>query len=84
MTPSLIAAFAWLALANVRAMFPSRDHLWTFAYFLIALGAPIFVWLVVDTGWLAALLFLAAAASVLRWPVLYLWRWMKRLTGQAG
>lgn len=75
----LIAAFLWLILANVIAMFPSRDHHWTNAYRLIALGLPILVFLAWLNGPLAGLAFVLAGASVLRWPVWYMWKWMKGL-----
>ena len=81
MSLSMVAALLWLLLANVRAMFPSKDHLWKFAYFLIALGVPILIWVFADAGWLPALVFLIAGASVLRWPVIYLGRWLRRVTG---
>jgi hypothetical protein len=77
MTWSVIAALIWLVVANVIAMFPSRDHHWRNAYGLIAVGLPLLAWIFYENGpwWLLA--FLAAAGSVLRWPLLYAWRWAK-------
>ncbi len=77
----LIAACLWLITANVIAMFPSRDHHWTNAYRLIALGLPILAFLVWQNGPLVGFFFLIAGASVLRWPVWYLWKWIKGLGG---
>ena len=76
---SLFAACLWLILANVIAMFPSRDHHWTNAYRLMALGAPLAFWLGWTQGIWVALAFLAAAGSILRWPVLFAWRRLRQL-----
>lgn len=81
MSLALILGLLWLILANVIAMFPSRDHHWSNAYRLIAAGLPILGWITWENGVLLGLVFLAAGASVLRWPVIYLWRWLKRLAG---
>jgi len=75
----LAAGLVWLIAANVVAMFPSKDHHWHNAYRLIALGVPILGWIVWENGLLMALLFLAGGASVLRWPVWFLWKWLRRL-----
>ncbi|MEL6701249.1 MAG: DUF2484 family protein, partial [Pseudomonadota bacterium] len=74
--PSILAACLWLIVANLRAMFPSRDHHWRFAYAMIAIGIPILGWVTYENGPMAGLLFAVAAASVLRWPLIYLWRWV--------
>lgn len=79
MSLPLILGLLWLILANVIAMFPSRDHHWTNAYRLIALGLPILGWITWANGPLLGLAFLVAGASVLRWPVIFLWRWLRNL-----
>ena len=77
MSASLIAALLLLTAVNFRALFPSRDHHWRFAYGVIAIGVPILIWATYENGpWVGLLLFLAGA-SVLRWPLIYLWRWIK-------
>jgi hypothetical protein len=78
MTPSLVLALGWLIAANVIAMFPSRDQHWRNAYALIAIGIPILGWVTWTHGAIVGMLVLAGAASVLRWPLVYLWRWLKR------
>ena len=78
MTLSLIAACLWLVLANVLAMIPSNDNHWRRAYFLIAIGVPIVGWVTLDNGPFLGLLVLGAGMSVLRWPVIYLYRWLRR------
>jgi len=81
MTTSLILSFVWLIFANVLAMIPSSDDHWRRAYFLIAFGIPLWIWLLVQSGFVVALLVLAAAASVLRWPVRHFFRWVRRHIG---
>lgn len=81
MSLPLILGLLWLIAANVIAMFPSRDHHWSNAYRLIAVGLPILGWITWENGPLPGLVFLAAGASVLRWPVIFLWRWLKRALG---
>ncbi len=77
MTASLVAAFVWLIAANLIAFLPSKDKHWTNAYWLIAVGIPILGWVTYAAGPLWGLLILVAGVSVLRWPVIYLWRWMR-------
>lgn len=75
---SLILALLWLITANVLALIPSKDNHWFRAYVLIICGVPILGWVTYENGPWVGLLVLAAGASVLRWPVLYLGRWIKR------
>lgn len=78
---SLGAAALWLVAANVIGLLPSRDRHWRAAYGLIAVGLPVLVWLGWENGpWLAAV-FLAAGAWILRWPVWYGVRWVRRVLG---
>ena len=81
MTPSVIAALAWLLVANVAGMLPSKDNHWRRAYGLIALGVPVLIWLLVQNPWWVGALALVAGMSVLRWPVIYLGRWLRRKAG---
>jgi membrane-bound metal-dependent hydrolase YbcI (DUF457 family) len=77
MTLSLVAACLWAALATLIAMLPSRDHHWRAAYGLIAVGVPILGWVTYEGGPWIGLVVLAAGASILRWPLIFLWRWLK-------
>ena len=79
----LVLALVWLVSANVLAMIPSKDNLWFRAYVLMAVGVPILGWVTYENGPLIGLFVLAAGVSVLRWPVIYLTRWIKRQFGRA-
>ena len=81
MTLSLIMACVWALVANVLAMLPSRDQHWRNAYILIAIGIPLLGFVTYENGPWIGLLVLAAGMSVLRWPVIYLGRWLRRLVG---
>jgi len=59
-------------------MTPSRDFHWRNAYVLIAVGIPILGYVAFQHGPWIGLLVLAGACSVLRWPVIYLGRWVRR------
>lgn len=76
MSVPVVLSLLWLVAANVIAMFPSRRQHWPAAYALIAIGLPLLGWLLAVDGVWAALLVAAAGASVLRWPVRYLGRWL--------
>jgi len=77
MTTSLFAALAWLVVANVTGMFPSKHKHWPQAYGLIAVGLPILIWVFVENGAVIGLLVMMAAMSILRWPVRFLLRWLR-------
>lgn len=78
MSLSLTLACLWALVANVLAMTPSRDHHWRNAYILVAVGIPILGYIVVQHGPWVGLLVLTGACSVLRWPVIYFGRWLRR------
>ena len=78
---AVVLGCIWVLVANGVAMLPSRDHHWTAAYGLIAVGLPLLVWIVVSAGIWAGLVFFAAGVSILRWPFVYLGRWVARVTG---
>lgn len=77
----LAFCFCWLIAANVIAMFPSRDYHWRAAYGLIAIGVPLLGWVTWEGGPIVGIAVLAAGASILRWPVVFFWRWLRRMMG---
>lgn len=77
----LALCLVWLIAANVIAMFPSRDYHWRAAYVLIAIGVPLLGWVTYAAGPVVGMVILAAGASILRWPVVFFWRWMRRKLG---
>ncbi len=83
MSWSLVFALIWLIAANMLAMLPSRDNHWRRAYVLIAIGIPLLGWLTWENGPWIGLVALAAGVSILRWPVRYAGRWMRRRLGSA-
>ena len=78
--PLTLACF-WAVLANVLAMTPSRDNHWRNAYMLIAVGIPLLGFITAQHGPWVGLLVLAAGCSILRWPVIYLGRWLRSKAG---
>lgn len=71
----------WVVVAFTMAAIPSNDSHWRRAYVLMALGAPLLLLLVWEGGWRMGLLGLVVGGLVLRWPLRYLWRWIKRQAG---
>lgn len=78
---ALVAGLVWLVAANLIGMLPSKDHHWRNAYGLIAVGVPLLIWLICENGSWWGLAFVIAAGSVLRWPLRYLWRWIRARVG---
>lgn len=77
----LALCLVWLIAANLIGMLPSRDKHWRVAYGLIAIGVPLLGWATYEAGPVVGLLLLGAAVSILRWPVVYMWRWLRRQLG---
>ena len=77
MSISLVRACVWALVANVLAMTPSKDYHWRNAYILIGIGISLLGFVTWQNGPLVGLVVLVAAMSVLRWPVVYLSRWIK-------
>lgn len=80
MNLSIILACVWALAANILAMTPSKDFHWRNAYILIGIGIPLLGFVTWQNGPWIGMIVLVAAMSVLRWPVIYLGRWMKRQT----
>ncbi|SEQ36997.1 DUF2484 family protein [Thalassovita taeanensis] len=79
MSLSLILVCLWAVVANVGAMVPSKRYHWPFAWVLIGVGIPILGLVVYQHGPWLGLIVLAAAMSILRWPVIYLLRRIRKL-----
>ncbi len=79
MTLSLAGACLWFVIAAILAAIPSNDHHWRRAYVLIAVGIPLIGWVTFENGPWIGLMVLAAGCSVLRWPMLYLYRWVRKV-----
>lgn len=78
MNGSMLLACLWAVTATLIAILPSRDRHWRAAYMLIAAGIPILGWVTLQNGPWVGLIVLAAGASILRWPLIYLWRRIRR------
>lgn len=78
MTLSLTLAAIWALAANLLAVLPSRDNHWRRAYALIAVGIPILGYVTYENGPWWGLAVLIAGMSVLRWPVIYFGRWLRK------
>jgi hypothetical protein len=74
----LLLAALWAIVATVVALIPSRDRHWRAAYVLITVGIPIVGWVTYQNGPWIGLIVLGAGASILRWPLIRLWHWLKR------
>ena len=81
MNLSLTLACIWVITACVIAMFPSKRQHWPAAYGLIAVGVPILGLVTYQNGPWIGLMVMLAGASILRWPLRYLWRWLRARAG---
>lgn len=78
MTGSLAASFGWIVAASAVALLPDRAR-WLLAALLIAAGIPLLGWVTYQNGPYWGMLALAAGVAVLRWPMVRLWAWLRRL-----
>ncbi len=74
MNGSIVLACLWAIAATLIAVLPSRDKHWRAAYWLIGFGIPILGWVTLQNGPWIGLIVLGAGASILRWPLIHLWR----------
>ena len=77
---SLAFVCFWVVLASLIMLLPRRFH-WRGAYVLAATGVPLLGWATYAAGPVVGMLLLAAGASILRWPVIFFWRWLRRQVG---
>ncbi|WP_417807959.1 DUF2484 family protein [Thioclava sp.] len=80
MTTPLVLACLWALCATLIALGPRRFH-WAAAVILIVLAVPLLIWVGAVHGVIVALLLLAGAMSVLRWPLIYLMRGLRKTFG---
>ena len=83
----LIAAIVLIEVRAVRAGDERQHHAPGYAFvmgglILIGIGIPILGYVTWQNGPWVGLLVMVAAMSVLRWPVIYVGRWIKRRIGQ--
>lgn len=78
-TTSLTLAALWAVIANLLAILPSNDNHWRRAYALIAVGIPLLGYVTYENGPWIGLIVLVAGMSMLRWPVIYLSRWLRQM-----
>ena len=77
MTLSLVLACLWAVIASIVAMLPRRTH-WPAAIGLIAVGIPLVGFVTYQNGPVWGMLVLAGGVSILRWPVIHLFRHLHR------
>jgi hypothetical protein len=76
MTP-LVLACLWGICATLVAVGPRRFH-WPAAVVLIVLGVPLLGWITYVHGLIIGILALMGAMSVLRWPLIFVLRGLRR------
>jgi hypothetical protein len=81
---ALVALCLWVVAAWLLMISTTAKQSWPAAYGLIAVGLPLLGWLWVEGGPLQAAVGLIVMGSVLRWPVRYVWRWLRGRTGRGG
>ncbi len=81
---SIALACLWVIAAHVIALTPTRDLHWRAAYVLIAIGLPILAYVFWQNGIVMGLIVTAMGMSILRWPVRYFLRWVRRIAGAKG
>jgi hypothetical protein len=79
---ALVALCLWVVLAWVLMVSLTSKQSWPAAYCLIAGGLPLLAWLWVEQGPLFVVVGAAVMATVLRWPMIYLGRWLRSLPGR--
>ncbi|MBO6602630.1 MAG: DUF2484 family protein [Roseicyclus sp.] len=77
---SLTLACLWAVIACLIGLGPQRYH-WPAVWALIATGIPLLGFVTWQLGPWWGLGVLVAGASILRWPLIYLGRWVRRTSG---
>lgn len=74
----LAALSLWIVTAWLLSVILKPRQTWPAAYGLIAIGLPLLFWIFQRHGSLVALAALAVGCLVLRWPLIYLGRWLRK------
>ncbi|CTQ50236.1 DUF2484 family protein [Jannaschia donghaensis] len=74
---AFIALCLWVVVAWLLQVVLTAKQSWPAAYGLIVLGVPIVIWLTWSGGWVWGTVGAAVMLLVLRWPVIYLGRWIR-------
>jgi hypothetical protein len=77
MTTAIALLAAWVVLATLIGLMARRFH-WRGAILLMVLLVPLVPYVWVQVNPFIALLFLAGVMSILRWPLIFLGRWINR------
>jgi len=77
MTAAILCLAVWVVLATLIGLMPRRFH-WRGAILLMILLVPLVPYVWVRVNPFIALLFLAGVMSILRWPLIFLGRWLNR------
>ncbi|MHA3914505.1 DUF2484 family protein [Halovulum sp. GXIMD14793] len=78
MTLSFLLLCIWALAANIIALIPSKRHHWPQAYVLLAVGLPLLVYVLYENAWPVIVISLGVWGSVMRWPLLYGYKWIRR------
>lgn len=71
----------WVVAAGLLSMLPTRRSHWPLAWVLLGIGLPLLGWTFAAAGPLWGLLALGVGCAVLRWPLRYGLRHLRRLAG---
>ena len=80
MSGAVFMACLWCVSANGDVSRETSQSHWPAAYVLMTFGIPILAWVYWVDGPVFGAIFTLAGMSILRWPVRYLARWLRRLT----
>ncbi len=79
---AIVFAAAWVGIGTVVALLPAR-YIPPGAFMLMLLLVPLMPYLWIAGNPFLAVLFLAAVGSLLRWPIVYLGRYIRsKFTGE--